>query len=251
MNEITTITQGSVVASRNQEMAGELLAFIRTAATDPSVEVTKLQALLDMQDRVLAKQAIADFHAAFALLPAFHVKRNGLIDMGSKGSMKFATWQDMYAVIMPHLEANGFRLSFDSVPNANGGGMVVTGKLLHVYGGHFMTASIPLALDTGAGRNNLQAMGSTLSYGKRYTTEMLLNIVRDLDDDDGKIGGVVYINNDQIKQIEALLTETKSDEVAFLRWMNCDSIDQIEDGKPFTAAINSLNTKKSKMRTAP
>lgn len=251
MNEITTITQGSVVASRNQEMAGELLAFIRTAATDPSVEVTKLQALLDMQDRVLAKQAIADFHAAFARLPAFHVKRNGLIDMGSKGSMKFATWQDMYAVIMPHLEANGFRLSFDSVPNANGGGMVVTGKLLHVYGGHFMTASIPLALDTGAGRNNLQAMGSTLSYGKRYTTEMLLNIVRDLDDDDGKIGGIVYINNDQIKQIEALLTETKSDEVAFLRWMNCDSIDQIEDGKPFTAAINSLNTKKSKMRTAP
>lgn len=248
MNEITTIQQGSVVASRNQEMASELLAFIRMAATDPSVEVTKLQALLDMQDRVLAKQAIADFHAAFARLPPFHVKRNGLIDMGSKGSMKFATWQDMIGVIQPFLDTEGFRLSFDSVPNANGGGMIVTGKLLHVYGGHFMTASIPLALDTGAGRNNLQAMGSTLSYGKRYTTEMLLNIVRDLDDDDGKSGGIVYVNDEQIKQIVTLLEETKSDRVAFLRWMNVEDIDQIEMGKPFTAAINSLNTKKAKQR---
>jgi hypothetical protein len=29
-------------------------------------------------------------------------------------------------------------------------------------------------------------MGSTLSYGKRYTAEMLLNIVREGDDKDGR-----------------------------------------------------------------
>jgi hypothetical protein len=43
-----------------------------------------------------------------------------------------------------------------------------------------------LQLDTGPGRNQNQAMGSTLSYGKRYTAEMLLNIVREGEDTDGK-----------------------------------------------------------------
>jgi hypothetical protein len=41
---------------------------------------------------------------------------------------------------------------------------------------------------SGTGRNELQARGGTLAYGKRYTAEMLLNIVREGDDTDGQSG---------------------------------------------------------------
>jgi hypothetical protein len=77
----------------------------------------------------------------------------------------------------------GFTLSFDSKPHDRG--ITITGTLLH-RDGHSRSATMLLDEDRGPGRNNLQAMGSTLSYGKRYTAEMLLNIVREGDDKDGR-----------------------------------------------------------------
>lgn len=247
--------RGDLTVQRDRGLAvapdsTSILGIIAQAATDPRVDVIKMQALLDMQERVLAKKAEADFNAALAAMNTdkLRVSRNGTVDLGAgKGSYKFAKWEDMDKVIRPIMQREGFTLSFDSTERA-GGGITVTGTLLH-SSGHKKSASIPLALDTGAGRNNLQAMGSTLSYGKRYTAEMLLNIVREDDDDDGVRGGTLFITLEQATQIEALLTETKSDRVGFMRHFGVDAITEIRV-EQFTAAINALNTKKAKMAKA-
>lgn len=165
-----------------------LLAAIVQLASDPAVDVAKLGALLEMQQRMEVRQGEIEFGQALARLSMKmpRVKKNGTVDLGSgKGSYPFAKWEDIDRVIRPLMAEEGFALSFDAQPRqADGGGLIVTGTLLH-RDGHSKTASMPLSLDSGPGRNNLQAMGSTLSYGKRYVAEMLLNIVREGDDDDG------------------------------------------------------------------
>lgn len=183
----------SVVTMRPDKIgpSSNMLTIIANAAADPSVDVAKMTALLELHERLLARDAKAEFNQALAKMnrgAEMRVNKEGEVRLSAGGrvSYKFAKWEDMDAVIRPLLQEHGFTLSFDTEIRANG--IIVKGELLH-EGGHSRTASIPLVIDSGPGRNANQAMGSTVSYGKRYTTEMLLNIVRVDEDDDGQAGG--------------------------------------------------------------
>lgn len=255
MNAIQTITeQQMTVAEPKQDLAaqsgGSLLNFVALAVSDPNVDVAKLEALLRMQREIVSDDARAQFNAALhaAQTETPRVQKNGRVDLGTgKGGYDFATWEDMDAALRPVMQRHGFSLSFD-MTTKEGGGAVVIGTLLH-SAGHSKTASVPLALDSGAGRNNLQAMGSTLSYGKRYVAEMLFNIVRVGHDDDSVRGGMLFIAAEQKEKLVALMQEVKADTVGFLRYMGVDSLDEIET-KNFTAAVNALMAKK-KPKAAP
>ncbi len=243
--EITVAQPSPMVPAPVVQQPESLLPAIIELAKDKSVDVSKLDALLKMQAAMEERQAKQEATAAFTELTGElpRVKKNGVIDMKDKGSMKFAKWEDMDKVIRPLLVKHGFTLSFDTVERA-GGGIMVTGELMH-RSGHVRTASIPLALDTGAGRNNLQAMGSSLSYGKRYCAEMLLNIVREGDDDDGNKGGVAYITPEQCEELQALIRETGTDEKRFLATMGVEELGQIAQAA-FTPGMNMLLAKRKK-----
>lgn len=187
MNAVTKTSAQTPVT--RADASSNMLSIIAQAAADPRVDVIKMTALLDLQEKLLNREAQSEFNRALARMNTddLRVTKNGTVSLGpGKPAYKFAKWEDMDRVIRPLMQDNGFTLSFDTTTTATGG-LVVIGELLH-EGGHSRTARIPLALDTGPGRNALQAMGSTVSYGKRYVTEMLLNIVREDEDDDG-VGG--------------------------------------------------------------
>ena len=246
------MTDQSVTAAGERSVAaipegpGALLSAIIQMSRDPSVDVAKLEALLGMQERMEARQAEAMFnqalHAAQQEMP--RVAKNSTIKLGEgKGSIPFASFEDVDAALRPIMQRHGFSLSFD-MQTKDGGGAVITGTLRH-SAGHAKTASIPLALDSGPGRNNLQAMGSTFSYGRRYVTEMFFNIVRTGADDDGVRGGMRFITDAQVGQIEALIRQSGSDRTAFLRWAGVDDLAEVET-KNFTALVNALNAKLAK-----
>jgi hypothetical protein len=222
-----------------------LLPAIISLAKDSSVDVAKLDALLkmqaDMEERQARQEAISAFTALSAEMP--RVKKNGTIDMGTKGSIAFAKWDDIDKVIRPLLVKHGFTLSFNSTAR-DGGGLIVTGELMH-NSGHVRTATIPLGLDAGPGRNNLQAMGSTLSYGKRYCAEMLLNIVREGDDDDGNKGGMAFITAEEADELRLLMEETKTEEARFCAIFNIAHLGEMQEAN-LTAAKNMLLAKKTK-----
>jgi hypothetical protein len=182
MNEITNFVE-------RPSLGSSLLSVIGKAAADPRVDIDKMTALLEMQERIVARDALAQFNLAMAIVNQhdLRVGRAGTASLGGKGSYRFARWEDMDEVIRPLLRSAGMWLSFDSKREPDGG-MTINGTLSH-EAGHSASASIYLPVDTGPGRNPLQQMGSTISYGKRYTAEMLLNIVREDEDDDGRAGG--------------------------------------------------------------
>jgi hypothetical protein len=244
---------GTSVATMDEDAAAlpavpapqSLLPAIIGLAKDPSVDVAKLDALLKMQaqmeERDAKREAVEAFTKLSADLP--RVRKNGTIDLGKGRAIAFAKWEDMDAVIRPLLVANGFSLSFNS-ETREGGGLVVTGELMH-RSGHVRTATIPLPLDSGPGRNNLQAVGSTLSDGKRYCAEMLLNIVREGEDDDGHAAGLRFISGEEVEQLQKLIEETGTDERRFLDVLQLQHLGEIQQGG-FTIARNMLLQKRRK-----
>lgn len=242
MNDIATVTPSTDLAvSQSENGTTSLLNFVALAVKDKDIDVSKLDALLRMQREIVADEAKLKFNHAMARMTTgkLRVKKNGRVDLGTgKGGYDFATWPDMDDVLRPLMEREGFTLSFN-METKEGGGAIVSGTLLHIDG-HSRTASVPLALDAGAGRNNLQAMGSTLSYGKRYVAEMLFNIVReDNSDDDGKLGGTVFITAAQIAEIEQLIIDGGIPRDPFLEWMGAVRVENIQ-AADFTKAKNAL-----------
>ena len=229
--------------------AGAVMDLIARASSDPAVDVAKMEALFNLQERVMARQAEADFNAAHARVVAAmpRVPKNGIVSLGTgKGGYNFAKWEDIDRFLRPLMIGEGFSLIFDMTAK-DGGGAVVAATLRH-SGGHSVTASIPLALDAGAGRNNLQAMGSTLSYGKRYLAEMLFNIVREGADDDGKTGGRQYLSTQQQSELLDLVAATATDLDRFFSAMKIDAqtVGDI-DVEDFPRLMNALRTKLQKM----
>lgn len=234
------VPSGPVVQEPNS-----LLPAIITLAKDASVDVAKLEALLKMQSQLEERQAKRECDEAFARVSARmpRVKKNGTIDLGRGKPIPFSKWEDMDEVIRPVYTAEGFSLSFNTTPS-EGGKLVITAELLH-RSGHSRTASLPLPMDVGPGRNGLQAVGSTISYGKRYTAEMVLNIVRESQDDDGNKGGTAVITPDQCEELAALIRETGTEEKRFLGTMGVDELGMIPQAA-FTAGKNMLLGKKAK-----
>lgn len=208
-----------------------MISIIAKAANDPNVDVAKLEKLLDMQERIMAKQAEIDFNEALAriskLMP--RIVKGGKVEYKDKDTkkleeaFKFARYEDIDKVVRPLLEAEGFSLSFDTVMK-DGGGVVITGTLSH-KSGHKKTASLPLALDTSGGKNNIQAMGSTTSYGRRYTMCMLLNIVTVGEDDDGT--GAEFVTLEQAAELDTEARETGSDIPKLLAFAGASSFQEI------------------------
>jgi hypothetical protein len=204
------MAQGQVV---EQAGAGALaesntVGMFERLAKDPNVPVDKLERLVSLQERVMAKNAEAEFHAALsemqAELPTIG-ERGGIKDRAGNVQSSYALWEDVNRAILPILKKHGFSLTFRQESKENA--ICVTGVLAH-RNGHSERTSITLPADTSGSKNAVQAVGSSVSYGKRYTAGMLLNLTSCGEDDDGKRAGVgPAVSDDQIANINALLDE--------------------------------------------
>lgn len=165
-----------------------LVQMIERMASDSTVDVDKFERFLAMHERLKAQDAKAQYFSAFADLQGDipEIKETGKIDAGNAGKRKYATNEDIQKVCRPILQRHGFALTFRTEFPA--GAVKITGILAH-RGGHSEQTEFVSAIDTGAGRNAIQSLGSTVSYGIRYTTRALLNITSGEADDDGQSVG--------------------------------------------------------------
>jgi hypothetical protein len=252
MNEIATTEPGGMVSASSAQTT-TLLNIIAAAVHNPAVDVAKLSALMDLQERVLTKEAEAEFNRDYLAmqLELPRIKKDGSVaypvnkndpDGPKKKAFDFASWDNIDTVIRPLLQKHGFGLMFDSSPRpGDGGGIMVTATLLH-RSGHKKTASFASALDTGGGKNNVQGMGSSFSYCKRYAVTALLNIVTEGQDDDGMAAGIRFITDVQKEEIIGLLKDSKADVTGFLRHFGIAAVDEMET-KSYAAAVNMLRAK--------
>ena len=238
----------------------DLLPMIDKALSNPSVDPDKLHKLLDFQERVMDRQAEIDFNQAMNALQLDMpvIKKDGSVQYPvdkndpSKGMQKafsYASFENIMKAIKPTLQANGFTISFDSKEReTNGGGAVITATLSHI-GGHSKTASFSAALDASGGKNNIQAMGSTFSYGKRYCVTALLNIVVEGEDDDGQSFDKAPIDDVQFNEINRLIEATNTDIAKFCAYLKINSLKEMP-AKLYPKATHDLKAKEEKLQAA-
>lgn len=168
-----------------------ILAVISRAATDPTCDIEKMERLMAMHERMQAKNAEQAFNAAMAQMQC-EIPTVGETGMNTHTKNPYATLDDINYTLKPILQRHGFAVTFKVEHAANG--ISVTGILMH-SAGHREQTTMLLPIDTGSGRNAVQAVGSSTTYGKRYVMCALLNITTgETRDDDGAGGGAL---NDQ------------------------------------------------------
>lgn len=240
--------------------AAGMAGLIDKLTQNPDIDVTKVQALLDMQLQIwdrMAKMAFSrDFSAMSLVLPRI-VKTKG-VDYKDKETGKmseaftYAVIEDIDAVVRPILPKFGFSLSFTTKPR-EGGGLISVATLTH-RDGHASVCELPLAIDTSGGKTNLQGMGSTSSYGIRYGTKILLNLITVGEDNDG--GGPMseQLDTELAAEIDTLLREkiasfdadgTKKLKERFLVHFDVDAITSLKakDYQPAKVLIASIGQK--------
>ncbi len=158
--------------------------FAALAQTD--IDPDKLERLIAMQERLMAKQAEAQFNVAFVEMQAAlpEIDQRGKRIVKGKLHNTYAKHEDIQRVLKPILQAHGFALSFD--PKIDESGIAVTAILIH-RAGHSRQATFgPVPPDAGGSKNTIQEYSSSVSYGERIATIAVCNITtRGMDDDGG------------------------------------------------------------------
>lgn len=202
------------------DYSGGLLEVITRAARDPSVDIDKMERLISMQERVQNRNAEVAFNAALAelqpLLPVIE-ERGGIKDRSGNVQSTYALWEDVNEAIRPHLAEHGFALRFRVDRTADQ--ISVTGILSHREG-HKEETTLTLPTDTSGSKNAVQAVGSSTSYGKRYTAFALLNITSTGEDDDGNKAVEEHpISVNQYDDLQKLIVTTQSDTGKFIEYL--------------------------------
>ena len=155
-------------------------------AKDTSIDASKFSAIVEAHEQERKRSAEAAFVTAFLKmkpkLPIIDERGHIEYRDGRKGT--YALNEDIQLVIEPILLAHGFMLTFETEhpsPNA----IRVMGLLTHRKG-HTRRSAFEAPADTSGGKTAPQARGSVMSFGHRYCTLDLLNLVTKGADDDGQ-----------------------------------------------------------------
>lgn len=231
------------LAHRQDNAPVSMLAVIERFASSPDVDVAKLERMLDMQERIMAKNAETAFNSAMAKMQAELPVITETGKIVHKGTLisTYAKFEDINDAVKPILRDHGFAVSFKTDTSAQQ--VKVTCILTHSEG-HRETTDIVLPADTGGAKNAVQAVASSVSYGKRYTMEALLNITSRGQDDDGQAAvQVARITPDQIADLEALIQEVGANEQQFCRFMMAKHLGDIRADQ-YQKAVKALEAKR-------
>lgn len=208
-----------------ETQAENMLAVIQRAAADPSVDMDKLERLLQMQERLDANEAIRAFNLDFIALQNDlpEINEGGEIKHGGRVISKYSRWdEDINPVIKPILAKHNFVLSFETNTVDR---IHVVAHLIH-SGGHSRSGSFTLPPEMSGAKNDVQGFGSSVSYAKRYAAGPLLNLTtRGVDDDAVAAVASGTITEEQAIKIRERLEAIGRDESKFCNYLKVSSLD--------------------------
>jgi len=250
--------------------AGQLLTAIIRAASDPNISPEKMTALYDLHVRMQDRLARLEFNAALARAQARFkpVDRRGKIEVFSKADREkpggppsgaqpiqktpYALYEDVVEEITPHLSAEGLSISFKSRMSPDGR-IIIVGYLKHRDGWVEEAETPPLQHDATGSKNAVQAVKSTMSYGRRMAAEMMTNFVSKGDDNDGADGARIessdLISSEQFVELERDLKAMGDTAIdAFCRYFKIEALADLPASrfKEAQAAISKSKTARAK-----
>ena len=213
-----------------------MLNMIDRVCTSPDFDISKMEKLIEMRNQELTRQARIAYSASFADMQC-HMPEIKETTQGH--NYKYAAFEDIIRQLRPILQEHGFAVTF--AISQEDKTVSVTATLLH-RDGHSEKTSISLPHETSGSKNAVQAVGSTVSYGKRYTLTSLLNIATCGEDNDASSGSQ-FITYEQAGLINKILDDTESNKQQFLEYLKAPSVPQIL-ARDYNKTMAVLNKKK-------
>jgi len=228
-----------------------IMQAITRAASDPSVDVDKLERMMAMYERMQAKSAEQQFNEA--LNAAQHEVGRVAADANNPQTRsRYATYAALDRALRPVYARHGFSLSFDTGEGAPPDCVRVVCYVSH-RGGHTRTYRMDMPADGKGAKGGdvmtkTHAAGSAMSYGMRYLLKGIFNVAVGEDDDDGN-GATPgeRITEKQVADIEALMSDVGADRARFLlylnKWLGIESFDEIPAAS-YSGVIKALEAKR-------
>ena len=194
------------------EVPGTLMGFIDRAVRDPSFDVAKLEALLKMQRETVHEQGRRVFNQAMA---AAQSEMEPIIRdaTNTHTNSKYARLESIDREMRPIYTRHGFSVRYSSAQPSREGWIRIVCTVAHT-GGYYEENYLDAKLDEAgsAGKTNktaIQAVGSSVTYLRRYLLTMVFNIVLADEDDDGEA-----LRRQQVRDRQAAETYGSGDPLA-------------------------------------
>lgn len=221
----------------------EITSLVRLAIEE-KVPVETLERLNALLERVMQREAVADFNRALAdfrrVCPK--ITKNAVADIvtdkGSRFSYRYAELSHIAEIVGPLLYERGFSYTWDTALVA--GQMTVTCILEHVNG-HKKTSTFTAPTESRAGMSPAQKHGAAVKYGERLSLCQVLGITTADPDTDG--AEFEPISAEQADELKRMAKEVNADEARFLAYMGVSRFEDIPRGS-LKMAINALESKR-------
>jgi hypothetical protein len=246
MSAIVKHEEHAVAAPVAPETAA-IFNIIERAARDPNVDIDKMQRLMEMREREMARIAQVEFNkamkAAQAEMP--QILRDADNDQTKS---RYARYETISEAIQPIITRHGFSLTFSEGEPAKENHIRVLCDVMH-DAGHVKQyhADIPfdnVGMKGNANKTNTHAYGSTKSYGKRYLKCDIFDVALKNEDDDGNAAGGGYeaITAEQRQELQNLIETAGGDVPTFCQWAKIDSLASLSAAN-FPKAKQALEAK--------
>lgn len=188
-NEIIEVQPQQVAAStQTSNGSSTIINAIAQAATNPDVDVEKMERLWAMHEKMAARDAEQSFNDAMTKAQA-DMGRISADAQNPQTRSQYASYAQMDRCLRPVYTSNGFSLSFNTGESARDDCIRVFCYVSH-NAGHTRTYSVDMPADGKGAKGGdvmtkTHASGSAMSYGMRYLLKLIFNVAIGEDDDDG------------------------------------------------------------------
>lgn len=217
-------------------------------AIERGADVGMLEKLMALQERWEANEARKAFVAALSAFKAEPptIEKNKHVSFpNSKGGTTeydHATLDQVANVIGAALSKHGLSHRWET--EQMDGGMIRVSCILQHALGHSERVTLQASPDQSGGKNNIQAVGSTVTYLQRYTLLAAVGLAAKDQDDDGEGAGAgSMISADEKQVLVDLLRETGADTGRFLAFFKVPSVDELPLAR-FAEAKEKLERKR-------
>lgn len=230
-------------------------AMIMRASRDPSFDADKFERMSAFCERMFLQERQAAFNEAM------HAAQAEMIPVARDSYNKqtqshYASLAAVDAAIRPIYTKHGFVLSFDTEDSPKVDHVRVV--CIVARSGYERKYRVDMAADGKGAKggdvmSKTHAGGSANTYGQRYLTTLIFNIVFVNPDDDGNAAGRtttsadtsapdLHIDAAQVKKLRDRIAEVGTKENLFLRYIGLDCLENIYKNK-FDAAMAVLDRK--------
>ena len=193
-----------------------LLQVIERAASNPEVDIDKMERLMQMQERIVARDAEAAFNEAMSSCQK-EMRAIAADAENPQTRSRYATYAALDKALRPIYTEHDFSISYNTADSVKEEHVRVLAYVSR--GAHTRTYQVDMPADGKGAKGGdvmtkTHAAGAAMSYGQRYLLKGIFNVRIGEEDVDGNGGGMADEEIAAwITKIEATTTKDKAREV--------------------------------------